>query len=55
MFTDYKIIHGSIFASDGQKIEDKVQAALREGWQPYGIPFMGPNNFICQAVVKFEQ
>jgi hypothetical protein len=55
MFTDYKIIHGSIFAEDGPKIEDKVKEALREGWQPYGIPFMAHNNLMCQAMAKFEQ
>jgi hypothetical protein len=51
---EYKIID-----SDGlDSLAEKVNAALKDGWQPYGAPVIqggGMAVVCCQAVVKFHQ
>jgi Domain of unknown function (DUF1737). len=37
-------------------LDDQVTAALIEGWQPYGPPFVSAGVALyCQAVVKFRR
>jgi hypothetical protein len=36
-------------------LADKVKKCLKEGWQPYGYPFIGPEGYRCQAIVKYEE
>jgi hypothetical protein len=47
---EYKIIESPNLGS----LAEKVNAALNEGWQPYGAPF-GAVAGRCQAMVKFRR
>jgi len=51
----YKIIESANLGS----LAEKVNAALKEGWQPHGAPFVhkiGPDiEVCCQAMVNFHQ
>ena len=51
---DYKIIQTDTLGS----LAEKVNAALKEGWQPHGAPFIhvsGAAVVCCQAMVNFHQ
>jgi hypothetical protein len=51
---DYKIIQTETLGS----LAEKVNAALKEGWQPHGAPFVhvsGAAVICCQATVNFHQ
>jgi hypothetical protein len=51
---DYKIIQSETLGS----LAEKVNAALKEGWQPLGAPFVhgsGAAVICCQAMVNFHQ
>jgi hypothetical protein len=53
---EYKIIESGTVGS----LVDEVNAALSEGWQPYGAPFIqgvsgGTGVYCWQAMVKFHQ
>jgi hypothetical protein len=51
---DYKIIESQDLGS----LAEKVNAALKEGWQPHGAPFIhviGAAVVCCQAMVNFHQ
>ena len=51
---DYKIIQTETLGS----LAEKVNAALKEGWQPHGAPFVhvsGAAVVCCQAMVDFHQ
>jgi len=51
---DYKIIQTETLGS----LAEKVNAALKEGWQPHGAPFVhgsGTAVVCCQAMVNFHQ
>jgi hypothetical protein len=51
---EYKIIDSQGLGS----LVEKVNAALKEGWQPHGAPFMhvsGAAVVCCQAMVNFHQ
>jgi hypothetical protein len=49
----YKIIESANLDS----LAEKVNAALKEGWQPHGAPFVHVSGAVvcCQAVVNFHQ
>src|SRR6266436_4484936 len=50
----YKIIESQDLGS----LVEKVNAALKEGWQPHGAPFIhvsGAAVVCCQAIVNFHQ
>jgi hypothetical protein len=50
----YKIIESANLGS----LAEKVNAALKEGWQPHGAPFVhvsGAAVICCQAMVNFHQ
>ena len=50
----YKIIESQDLGS----LAEKVNAALKEGWQPHGAPFIhvgGAAAISCQAMVNFNQ
>jgi hypothetical protein len=51
---EYKIIESQDLGS----LAEKVNAALKEGWQPHGAPFIhvsGAAVLCCQAMVNFHQ
>jgi hypothetical protein len=51
---EYKIIQTETLGS----LAEKVNAALKEGWQPLGAPFVhgsGAAVVCCQAMVNFHQ
>jgi hypothetical protein len=51
---EYKIIESQDLGS----LAEKVNAALKEGWQPHGTPFIyvGAATVVsCQAMVNFHQ
>jgi hypothetical protein len=51
---EYKIIESQDLGS----LAEKVNAALKEGWQPHGAPFIhvsGAAVVCCQAIVNFHQ
>ena len=51
---EYKIIESQDLGS----LAGKVNAALKEGWQPNGAPFIhviGAAVVCCQAIVNFHQ
>jgi hypothetical protein len=51
---EYKIIESQDLGS----LAEKVNAALKEGWQPHGAPFIhvgGAAVVSCQAMVNFNQ
>jgi hypothetical protein len=51
---EYKIIESQDLGS----LAEKVNAALKEGWQPHGAPFIhvgGAAVASCQAMVNFHQ
>ena len=51
---EYKIIESQDLGS----LAEKVNAALKEGWQPHGAPFVHGNGaavVCCQAMVNFHQ
>jgi len=50
---EYKIIESQDLGS----LAEKVNAALKEGWQPHGAPFIhvGAAVVSCQAMVNFHQ
>ena len=51
---EYKIIESQDLGS----LAEKVNAALKEGWQPHGAPFtyVGAAAVVsCQAMVNFNQ
>ena len=51
---EYRIIQ----AKDLGSLAEKVNAALKEGWQPHGAPFIhviGAAVVCCQAMVNFHQ
>jgi hypothetical protein len=51
---EYKIIESANLGS----LAEKVNAALKEGWQPHGAPFVyvsGVAAICCQAMVNFHQ
>jgi len=51
---EYKIIQTETLGS----LAEKVNAALKEGWQPHGAPFVhgsGATVICCQAIVNFHQ
>ena len=50
---DYKIIQTETLGS----LAEKVNAALKEGWQPHGAPFVHVSGAVvcCQAMVNFHQ
>ena len=51
---EYKIIESQDLGS----LAEKVNAALKEGWQPHGGPFIhvsGAAVVCCQAMVNFHQ
>ena len=51
---EYRIIESQDLAS----LAKKVNAALKEGWQPHGAPFVhisGAAVVCCQAMVNFHQ
>ena len=51
---DYKILESQDLGS----LVEKVNAALKEGWQPHGAPFIhvtGAAVVCCQAIVNFHQ
>ena len=51
---EYKIIESQDLGS----LAEKVNAALKEGWQPLGAPFIhvsGAAVVCCQAMVNFHQ
>jgi hypothetical protein len=50
----YKIIESPNLGS----LAEKVNAALKEGWQPHGAPFVHVSEaavVCCQAMVNFHQ
>ena len=50
----YKIIESANLGS----LAEKVNAALKEGWQPHGAPFIhvsAATVVCCQAMVNFHQ
>ena len=50
----YKIIESQDLGS----LVEKVNAALKEGWQPHGAPFIHVGAAVvvsCQAMVNFHQ
>jgi len=47
---EYKIIESANLGS----LAEKVNAALKEGWQPYDAPLIHGAG-CCQAMVKFRQ
>ena len=51
---EYKIIESQDLGS----LAEKVNAALKEGWQPHGAPFIhvgGAAVVSCQTMVNFNQ
>ena len=51
---EYKILESQDLGS----LAEKVNAALKEGWQPHGAPFIhvgGAAVVPCQAMVNFHQ
>ena len=50
---EYKIIESQDLGS----LAEKVNAALKEGWQPHGAPFIHVSAAVeyCQAMVNFHQ
>ncbi len=52
---EYRIIEGR----DLDSLAKKVNAALKEGWQPHGAPSIHCSGSVvvvsCQAMVKFRQ
>jgi len=46
--TDYGILE----APDGGTLTEVVKAKLADGWQPLGAPFMSPDSYWYQAMVK---
>jgi hypothetical protein len=51
---EYRIIESPNLAS----LAEKVNAALKAGWQPHGAPLIhvaGAATVCCQAVVNFHQ
>jgi hypothetical protein len=51
---EYRIIEGPNLTS----LAEKVNAALKDGWQPHGAPLVhaaGPAAVCCQAMVNFHQ
>jgi hypothetical protein len=51
---EYKIIESQDLGS----LAEKVNAALKEGWQPHGAPLIdvsGAAVVCCQAMVNFHQ
>src|SRR5207253_8345448 len=51
---EYKIIQSENLGS----LAKEVNAALKEGWQPLGAPFVhgsGATVICCQAIVNFHQ
>ena len=51
---DYKIIQTETLGS----LAEKVNAALKQGWQPHGAPLIhvsGAAVVCCQAMVNFHQ
>jgi len=37
-----------------RSLTETVRERLQEGWQPYGSPFRGDDNYDAQAMVKNE-
>ena len=50
---EYKIIESQDLGS----LAEKVNASLKEGWQPHGAPFIHVTGAVvcCQAMVNFHQ
>ena len=51
---EYKIIESQDLGS----LAEKVNASLKEGWQPHGAPFIHVSDaavICCQAIVNFHQ
>ena len=38
-----------------ENMKDVADQAIKEGWQPYGFPFMGHGAYVIQAMVKYEE
>ena len=34
---------------------DRVNTTIKNGWQPYGSPFIGVDGAIYQAIVKYKE
>jgi hypothetical protein len=49
IFTLYKTIR----ETDAGHLDASVNAAIREGFQPFGSPYAS-GNFLCQAVIKIS-
>jgi len=48
-FTLYKTIR----ETEAVHLDSSVNAAIKEGFQPYGSPYAS-GNFLCQAVIKLS-
>ncbi len=47
---DYDVVS----SYNGLQLGIIVQEKMKEGWVVYGFPFLGPNNQVCQGIVKYE-
>lgn len=56
---DYKILKGADVAGGHLQLQDEVKKAIKDGWQPYGQPYLlsQPMPALAvhyQAMVKYE-
>lgn len=52
--TDRKIVRYDVVACyDWGEVAVDVNKLLKDGWQPYGAPFVSGTS-LCQAVVQYE-
>ena len=43
-FEEYRTVHGKILGSNGDNLEDRVQALLDKGWHVFGTPQFDPKS-----------